>query len=400
MPVTRQDMEKQKHIVHLDLDAFYPSVEILDAPSLKGKPVIVGGSRQRGVVSSASYEARRYGVHSAQPMAVAMRLCPHGVFLPVRMERYREISEIVFDIFNRFTPLVEPLSLDEAFLDVTGSTRLFGTPVDIAVHIKHLVTEETGLTISAGVGPSKLIAKIASDLQKPDGLTVVPLEKVHQFLEPLPVEKLWGVGQATREQLLLLGVKTVGDLSRVPVAVLEKKLGKQGVQLHFLSRGMDDRDVEPDQDTKSIGNEETYSDDILSLEIIKKELLALSIKVARRARSEGLAGRTITLKIKYHDFKQITRSITLPDTTDDGDELFRHCRSLLAKSDAGKKPVRLLGVSLSHFTAHTEVRQLTLFTDQSSVRKKKNLNRALDILSEKYGDEMVIPGTLIEKKQQ
>ncbi|MEI6127741.1 MAG: DNA polymerase IV [Pseudomonadota bacterium] len=393
-------MNNRKHILHLDLDAFYPSVEILDNPALKGRPVIVGGSRQRGVVSSASYEARKYGVHSAQPIAVALRLCPQGIFLPVRMGRYSEMSNRVFRIYHRFTPLVEPLSLDEAFLDVTGSTRLFGTPEAIAGRIKQLVAEETGLTVSAGVASSKLIAKIASDLQKPDGLTVVPPEKVREFLDPLPVEKLWGVGHVTRESLLVLGVKTIGDLSRIAENVLESKFGKQGLQLHCLSLGMDDRDVEPERATKSIGNEETYADDIIDRAMIKKELLGLSIKVARRARSEALSGKTVTLKIKYNDFKQITRSITLPEATDDGDEMFRHCCSLLDKTEAGRKPVRLLGVTLFHLATHTATRQLSLFSEQARSLKKKELNSALDKLSEKYGEHTIVPGSLIEKSRR
>ena len=392
-------MDSRKHILHLDLDAFYPSVEILDNPSLKGRPVIVGGGRQRGVVSSASYEARKYGVHSAQPIAAAMRLCPQGVFLPVRMGRYSEISNMVFEIYRRFTPLVEPLSLDEAFLDVTGSTRLFGSPADMALRIKQLVAGETGLTVSAGVASSKLIAKIASDLQKPDGLTVVPHDRVRAFLDPLPVEKLWGVGHVTRESLMLLGVKTIGDLSRIAVNVLERKLGRQGLQLHCLSLGIDDRGVEPEREAKSIGNEETYADDIIDRAIIKKELLGLSIKVARRARSEGLEGKTITLKVKYNDFQQITRSITLPEPTDDGDEMFRHCCSLLNKTEAGRKPARLLGVTLSHLTSCAAARQLCLFTGQSRSLKKKKLNLALDKISEKYGEHTIVPGTLIDKSR-
>jgi len=390
-------MESRRDILHLDLDAFYPSVEVLDNPALKGKPVIVGGSKQRGVVASASYEARKYGVHSAQPIAKAMRLCPQGVYLPVRMERYVEVSEKVFEIFLRFTPLVEPLSLDEAFLDVTNSVRLFGTPAEIALKIKQLVTDEIGLTVSAGVGPSKLIAKIASDLQKPDGLTVVPHDSVREFLDPLPVEKLWGVGQVTQGQLSLLGVKTIGDLGRIPVNILEKKFGSQGVQMHLLANGIDEREVEPEQEAKSIGSEQTYIDDIIDPETIKNELLAHAVKVARRARYNGLSGKTVTLKIKYKDFTQITRSVTLSDATDDGQEIFKNCCTLLTKSEAGRRPIRLLGVALSHFTDHKEARQLPLFEDSAASLKQKKLNRALDTISEKYGENTIVPGTLMDK---
>ena len=247
----------QKHIIHLDMDAFYPSVEVLDNPELKGKPVIVGGSKQRGVVSSASYEARKFGVHSAQPMATAMRLCPNGIVLPVRMARYQEVSERVFEIFYLFTPLVEPLSIDEAFLDVTGSARLFGTAIKIAEKIKQMVVLKTGLTISAGVSPSKFVAKIASDMEKPDGLTVVAPDKVREFLDPLSIKKMWGVGKVTEEALSRLSIHTFKDLRQVPVEVLEKKFGKHGIHMHQLSMGIDERDVVTYHDVKSIGHEDT-----------------------------------------------------------------------------------------------------------------------------------------------
>jgi len=385
-----------KDILHLDLDAFYPSVEVLDNPKLRGRPVIVGGSSKRGVVSSASYEARAFGVHSALPMAKAMRLCPHGIFLPVRMARYREISQKVFELFFRFTPLVEPLSLDEAFLDVTASTGLFGAPPSIAAEIKSLVLKETGLTISAGVGPSKFIAKIASDLHKPDGLTVVARGGVEAFLEPLPVEKLWGVGQVTHRRLLLLGVKTIGDLSRVPPAVLESTFGKQGLHMHLLSRGIDDRDVEPEHDTKSIGSEETYPEDLTDAAAIRKEILALSMQVACRARSATLAGKTVTLKVKYSDFQQVTRSVTLREPTDDGMVLYRQSCGLLGKTEAGRRPLRLLGVTLSRFETQAPLRQPSLFDGQEEKHKKKRLNRALDAIADKYGAGAIVPGTLMD----
>ena len=275
---------KHKTIIHLDMDAFYPAVEVLDNPGLKGKPVIVGGTKGRGVVSSASYEARKFGVHSAQPMAKAQRLCPHGIFLQVRMSRYAELSDQIFKIFHRFTSLVEPLSIDEAFLDVTGSTRLFGDPVEMAKKIKQVVREETGLTVSAGVAPSKFVAKIASDIDKPDGLTVVPPEKVREFLDPLPIGKMWGVGKVTQKTLAQLNIHTFRDLSRVPVEILEKKFGKYGPRMHELSMGIDDRDVVTYQEAKSIGNEETFYEDILDIDLARKELLALASKVARRLR--------------------------------------------------------------------------------------------------------------------
>jgi DNA polymerase-4 len=232
-----------RRIIHLDMDAFYASVEVLDEPALQGRPVIVGGVTGRGVVSAASYEARKFGVHSAQPMATARRLCPGGVFLPVRMSRYRELSREILRLFQTFTPLVEPLSIDEAFLDVTGSLRIFGSAEEIARQIKGRVLTETGLTVSAGVAPNKFLAKIASDLEKPDGLTVVPPDRVQEFLDPLPIERLWGVGPATRKELGLLGVAAIGDLRRLPAALLEKRLGESGRRLAALSLGLDGRET-------------------------------------------------------------------------------------------------------------------------------------------------------------
>jgi len=385
----------QRQIIHLDMDAFYPSVEVLDHPALKGKAVIVGGGPKRGVVSSASYEARKYGVHSAQPMAEAMRLCPHAIFLPVRMARYKEVSGKVFEIFQRFTPLLEPLSIDEAFLDVTGSLRLFGSAVEIAVKIKEAIRKEVGLTVSAGVAPSKFVAKIASDMQKPDGLTVVDPNGVRAFLFPLPISRMWGVGKVTQAALKDLGVHTFGDLSRLPVEVLERRFGAHGPQMHLLSMGVDDRDVVPEHRVKSVGHEETFIDDLESLTDIQREVLSLAEKVARRLRKLRLSGKTVTLKVKYRDFTQITRSETLTQFTNDGMTIYGAARGLIEKTEAGKRPVRLLGVSLSQLKAGRE-EQLPLFGAGVQERRRM-LNRALDGLQDKHGDGSVRPGTLMER---
>jgi DNA polymerase-4 len=391
-------MDKQgqsKHIIHLDMDAFYPSVEVLDNPALKGKPVIVGGSKERGVVSSASYEARKFGVHSAQPIAKAKRLCPDGIFLPVRMSRYQEISKQVFNIYQRFTPLVEPISIDEAFLDVTGSIRLFGQPENIAKKIKQIIITETGLTVSAGIAPSKFVAKIASDIDKPDGLTVVHPDGVRDFLDPLPVKKMWGVGKVSQRLLRRLNIHTFRDLRQTPVKELEKKFGKHGVKIHLLAMGVDERDVIPEHDVKSVGNEQTFLHDIISLDTVQKELLALGNKVARRMRNKGLKGKTITLKVKYSDFVQITRSVTLPKSTDDGSEIYSVVCRLLKKTEVTKKPIRLLGISLSQLSFLGIGNQLSLFDEDQSSQKRQSLNTVLDSLSEKFGDESVLPGTLL-----
>jgi DNA polymerase-4 len=382
------------------MDAFYPAVEVLDNPDLKGKPVIVGGSRERGVVSSASYEARKFGVHSAQPIATARRLCPNGIYLPVRMSRYKEVSDQVFDIFHRFTPLVEPLSIDEAFLDVTGSERLLGRVENVAMEIKQAVRKETGLTISAGVAPSKFVAKIASDIDKPDGLTVVPPDKVRDFLDPLPIKKMWGVGKVTQQALTRLGVRTFRDLSEMSVDVLEQQFGKYGVKMHQLAMGIDERDVITEHDVKSVGHEQTFFQDIRDLNLAKKELLSLSSEVGRRMRRKGVSGKTVTLKVKYDDFVQITRATTLPALTDDGFEIYGTACDLLKKTEVGKRPVRLLGVSLSHLVFFGKEGQLNLFDEDDGSQKRKSLNIALDSLYDKFGADSVRPGTLVAKKEK
>ena len=385
-----------RHIIHLDMDAFYPAVEALDNPALKGKPVIVGGSRERGVVSSASYEAREFGVHSAQPMATAMRLCPQGIFVPVRMSRYREVSEQIFEIFHRFTPLVEGLSIDEAFLDVTGSFRLFGKPEDIARKIKETVFKETGLTVSAGVAPSMFVAKIASDMDKPDGLTVVPPDRVRDFLDPLPIRKMWGVGKVTQEALERLNIRTFRDLCQMPVEFLEGRFGKHGVKMHLLSMGIDEREVVPEHDAKSVGHEETFEEDITDLALARKELLALAHKVAHRMRKEEVTGKTVTLKVKYSDFTLITRSTTLAESTDDASVIYSTVCTLLEKTAVGKRPVRLLGISISNLCTESES-QLSLFLGDKGPVKKSKLNTAMDSIQEKFGDKGIRPGTLIIK---
>ncbi len=386
-------------IIHLDMDAFYASVEVLDNPALLGQAVVVGGGFSRGVVSAASYEARRFGVHSAMPMALARQRCPQAVFLPVRMDRYREVSARIHAIFHRFTPLVEALSLDEAFLDVTDSRALFGPPATIAARIKEAVRQETRLTCSAGVASAKLVAKIASDLDKPDGLTVVARGHEREFLSPLAIERLWGVGKQTRESLRLMGVKTIGDLSRLPEKVLCDKFGKAGRHLHQAALGIDPRPVVPERPVQSVGHEETFGVDLTDPDAIRRELLALAVRVARRLRRYQLHGRTVTVKVKYHDFVQRSRSITLDHATDDTRTLYRAALGLLHKTEAGTRPVRLLGLTVDNLRSGSSPRQQPLFCQPEHLAPQPELNRAMDAIAAKYGSHAVVPATLLEDAQ-
>jgi DNA polymerase-4 len=387
--------EKNRRIIHLDMDAFYASVEQLDNPDLKGKPVIVGGSSKRGVVSAASYAARKYKIHSAMPIAQAMQLCPHGVFLPVRMKRYKEISSKIFTIFKKYTPLVEPLSLDEAFLDVTASGKLFGNAEDIARKIRGEVFTETDLTISAGVAGSKLVAKIASDINKPDGLTIVPVGKEAEFLAPLPIERLWGVGKKTRKALAMLGVKTIGDLAGLSLDLLEQKFGKHGRSMQYAALGLDKRDVETEHDTKSVGHEFTFDSDLIEIETIRRELLELAGMVAKRLRRYQFQGRTITLKVKYYDFRQITRASSIKDYTADSKRIFEEVLQLLKKTNAGHEPIRLLGISVSGLKLESGSHQQHLFQGMQTSKKRREINKALDEIQEKYGSNAILPGRLL-----
>ncbi|HIJ90619.1 MAG: DNA polymerase IV [Desulfobulbaceae bacterium] len=389
-----------RRIIHLDMDAFYASVETLDNPTLRGRPVVVGGNGNRGVVCAASYEARKFGVHSAMPILTARKLCPNGVFLPVRMARYQDISQRIMEIFLQFTPMVEPLSLDEAFLDVTASRCLMGAAEDIALKIKTLVRETIGLTVSAGVGTSKLVAKIASDLNKPDGLTIVPPGQEKPFLAPLPIGRLWGVGRATQQALALIGVKTIGDLSRIPLAILTTKFGKAGLLMHESAKGIDHRPVEPRHEVKSIGHEETFSEDLHDRKRLEQELLALCLKVGKRTREKGMAGRTVTIKVKYRDFVQVTRSLTLAEPVADDKALYQTGRLLLAKTEIGSRPIRLLGISLANLCPAEAHGQLALFGKSRTREKDCRLYQAIDTISDRYGSGSIVPATLVERREE
>jgi DNA polymerase IV len=334
-----------RRIVHLDMDAFYASVEQRDDPALRGKPVAVGGRPEaRGVVAAASYEARAFGVRSAMPMARAMRLCPHLVIVHPDFERYRAVSNQVMDILRSCTPLVEPLSLDEAYLDVTEN--LWGEPLAsvVAKTLKQKIRDETGLTASAGVAPNKFLAKIASGYRKPDGLTVIPPERVEAFLQELPVEALWGVGPVTARKLRAVGIEKLVQIRTTDIELLRQTVGSLADWLVQLSHGDDPRPVQPDRAAKSSSCENTYAQDLIDLEKIRAELDRMARENAEWLARRQLAARTVTIKVRYADFTTVTRSHTLSLPTADADVISSWAKDLLARTDAGPRPVRLLGV--------------------------------------------------------
>ncbi|OHB32519.1 MAG: hypothetical protein A2X84_04445 [Desulfuromonadaceae bacterium GWC2_58_13] len=385
-------------IIHLDMDAFYASVEQQDHPELRGRPVIVGGGRNRGVVAACSYEARPFGVRSAMPISRALRLCPEAVLRPVRMARYQQVSRQVFAIFARYTDRIEPLSVDEAFLDVAGCGRLFGTAVEIAKRIRREVRDELGLAVSAGVAPNKFLAKLASESAKPDGLLEIAPEKVDDFLLPLPVERIWGVGAKAAQQLHRYGCRTVADLRLLSEMQLKGMFGVWGENLYRLARGEDSRTVEVDQPSKSFGAEETFASDLRRLEDLRRELLGQAEKVAARLRRHGLEGRTLTVKVRFDDFETLTRRLTLPEPSANGMTLYRAGIELLQRTDAGTRPVRLLGLSVGGLEPAGQG-QASLFPDAGSQRLAE-IDRAVDKLSERFGSGRVRRGTLFEGEDE
>jgi DNA polymerase-4 len=380
-------------ILHVDLDAFYASVAVLKDPSLKGKPVIVGGTGARGVVTSASYEARAYGVHSAMPSVRARRLCPEGIFLPPDFEAYRAHSNRFREVLLAHTPLVEPISLDEAFLDVGGATLLFGPPVEIARKIRREVESEIGVTCSVGIAPVKFVAKLASDDCKPDGLLHVHAGEVPAFLEPLPVRRLWGVGEKTAGVLDRLAIRTVGDLGRTPVAILERLLGEAASgHLSALAHGVDDRHVVPYEAPKSVSNEETFDRDLDDDEEILRELLALSGKVAGRLRLDGYRARTVSLKARLANFTTLTRSRTQPDPTDLAADLYRTVAELYRSLPGTGRRIRLLGVQAAGLVAGgTE--QLALLRSE----RWGDVERTVDRIERRFGSGATKPATLLDR---
>jgi nucleotidyltransferase/DNA polymerase involved in DNA repair len=397
--MTDRAVQRPRTILHVDMDAFFAAVEQRDRPELRGKPVIVGadprGGRGRGVVSTASYEARRFGVGSAMPISEAWRRCPQGVYLHPDMEKYARESERVMAILHRFTDLVEPISIDEAFLDVTGSARAMGTGEEIARMLKQGIREETQLTASVGVAASKLLAKVASDMRKPDGLVVVPRGGEAAFLAPLPVRRLWGVGPKMEETLATLGVVTIGDLARLDPGRLERRLGTHGYDLQKLARGEDERAVVPEgAGAKSLGQEHTYDRDTADTTRLRAMLLSLADGVAGRLRAHGLRARTVTLKYRDEDFQTTTHARTLDEATDSGNVLFGVASQLFAEVHRGKK-VRLLGIYASHFD---ETRpQLGLFDEPKA---PSPADRVRDAVAKRFGDEAITRASLLGRRER
>ena len=383
-----------RQILHVDMDAFYASVEQRADPSLRGKPVLVGGRSRRGVVLAASYEARPSGARSAMPMAEALRRCPEAIVAPPRMDRYAEVSAEVFGIFRRYTPLVEGLSIDEAFLDVTASRSLFGDGEAIARRIKAEIKAEVGLTASAGVASSKFAAKIASDLEKPDGLVVVP-EDVESFLAPLAVERMWGIGPKTAPRLREAGIATIGDLAAADADQLAALLGHAGAaHVRPLSRGIDTREVDPERSAISVGAEETFEQDLADRRAQELRLLDLAGRVSRRMLRAGLVGKGVTLKVKYANFKLATRALQLPEAVADVGSLHRAAVHLLDRTPPGR--VRLLGISVSALAPASAAPSLSLFAAEDSERRRR-LEQVVLAVADRYGDRGLTRAALLEE---
>lgn len=375
-------------IMHVDMDAFFASVEQLDNPDLRGKPVIVGGQSCRGVVSTCSYEARRYGVHSAMSMAEARKLCPHGEYVPVRMRRYQEVSKKIMSIFHDFTPLVEQLSIDEAFLDVSGMEKLYHNTEEIGWLIKKRIAAETGLTASVGLAPNKFLAKMASDLQKPDGFTIIRHAEAAKFIADFPVTKIFGIGRMAEQSLLQYGIATIGQLAAAENNVLKKVFGKNADSVHRLAQGIDERPVVTESVPKSIGRETTFTQDLFKEEQCRRELLKLSGQTGFRLRSKGYTGHTLTLKVKFTDFRIVTRSITSETDICCDEEIYALSVKLLHEVDL-KKGIRLLGVTVSNLS-EGDCGTLGFEEDKKQLQR----NEAVDALKKRFGENIIKRGSI------
>lgn len=380
----------RKIIIHVDMDAFFASVEQLLNPEWAGKPVIVGadpqGGKGRGVVATASYEARKFGVHSAMPISHAFKLCPHGIYVPPHGTVYQKYSRKVFSILEKFSPKIEPLSIDEAFLDMSGSQNHYRDVVAMGESIKSMIKNKTTLIASVGIAPSKSVAKIASDFGKPDGLIIVYPNNVQGFLDPLPVTKLWGIGGKTFKSLQRMSILTVRQLRQFPPEILENKFGKMGQHIYRMATGVDEREVIANEKVKSVSNEMTYDKDQIELEVIKKTIFQLSEKVAGRLRRYGIVGKTIHLKIRFQDFKTYTRSHTMYKYTNLTDEIFKTAGFMLEEFDPLEFPVRLVGVGVSNLAGETGL-QLSLWDMKNE--KKLKLEKAMDKIQDKFGKNAI-----------
>ncbi|RXZ50803.1 DNA polymerase IV [Agromyces fucosus] len=380
-------------ILHVDMDAFFVSVELLKRPDLRGKPVLVGGTAGRGVVSAASYEARRYGVNSAMPMSLALQRCPNAVVLRGDYASYTEYSRRVMNIFEEVTPLVEKLSIDEAFLDVSGARRLHGSPAEIAWRLRRRVHDETGLTCSVGVAATKFVAKVASSRAKPDGMLVVPADRTLEFLHPLPVSALWGVGKVTEESLTRIGLRTVGDVAAMPGDALQRALGPAlAAKLAHLSMGIDARDVVTGREEKSIGHEVTFGYDLTDLEQLRRELLRLSDDVAVRLRRAGVVGRTVVLKLRYGDFRTVTRSRTLGEPTDVARRIYDEASAALGELAGDGARIRLIGVRAEQLRPSGSGAMLW-----DPDEEWREAERTIDEVTARFGRGAVRPASLVSR---
>ena len=382
---------KKVNIMHVDMDAFYASVEMLDNPELKGKPVIVGGvdMNNRGVVSTASYEARKYGVHSAMPIYKAKKLCPNGIYISGRMERYKELSIEIHKIFHKYTPKVEKISIDEAFLDLKGCHKLFGTSEKIGKKIKNEIEDKVGLTASVGISKNKFLAKLASTIDKPDGFKIIYTDEVDDFLDDLPIGMLWGVGNKTEELLHEQGIKTIGMLKKIPKYELENQFGKLGIKLYNLARGKDNREVISEEEIKSISQEETFSDNLTSKLDIFSALMGMTDKVSERLHNKDLRGKTVFIKVRYSDFKTYTRRKTVKNYINSTDSIYDLAKKLLINNNLlNNKPIRLLGIGVSNLSPDNE-QQLSLF--EKNIKKEK-LNETIFEIKDKFGSKSLRRG--------
>ena len=377
-------------ILHVDMDAFFAAVEQREHPDFFGKPVIVGADPKngegRGVVSTCSYEARKYGIHSAMPISQAYKLCPHGIYVPPNGALYSQVSKDIFELFYEFTDLVEPLSIDEAFLDVTGCVKLFGSAKNIGQKLKYRIYETQALTASVGIAPNKFIAKIASDLEKPDGLVIVDENRIQEFLNPLPLKRLWGAGKKTLEVFNKQHIYTIGDLAKLPKDILQKKFGKHGAHFYNLSRGIDNRPVIPGHEVKSVSNEMTFSHDLRDMEKLHETLLHLSEKVGYRMRKKNLKGKTVQLKLRYEGFETLTRNKTLKYTTANTETIFKVVWNLFEYNYDKRRKVRLLGVGVSGFKDKSD-EQLSLFDKPE--KKTSELDVVEDLVRKKFGKNAI-----------